>query len=332
MKLKVKHIIIYMISFSFGGYINIIQSKHIHIQYNQPHTYINLSLRDYSKSIMLECIKEDNNIFNPYEYIYTPFDAFTPPVCKFSASHNSFFILIELLHQFDFLFEDVIKSIHIDSPGFIEALDYFRNQPKDIRHKLSTHNMNLKKLTYLYNKYAHSIDFITVCIDYNEDDTLNYIYYQILLSMCIQKQGGTLILKIGDTFTGLSIDILYLLNYLYDELYLTKPFVSDQNDSSKYLVCINFKMVSNIKDIIHKCLNTLDMSQPITRLFNGFIPIIFIDKIIELNLIFGQKHIEHIKHKITNKLKPSELQIDIIKKTYLSKCIKWCNKNNLPIN
>jgi len=321
-----------MTSFSFGGYINIIQAKHIHIQYNLPPTYVNLSLRDYSKSIKLECIQNDNVLYEPYKYLYEPFDAYTPAVCKLVALHSSFYIYIELLHQFNFLFADVIQSVHIASPVFIEALDYYRNQPNDIHHKLSSRKMNLKKLTHLYNIHAHSIDFITICMDYNEDTTLNYIYYQIVLSMCIQKQGGVLIIKIGDTFTGLSIDILYLLNYLYDELYLTKPFASNPNNSTKYLVCINFKMVSNIKDIIHKCMQSLDLSQHISSIFGGVIPVLFIDKIIELNLIFGQKHIEHIKHIITNQTKPTAQQIDIIKKTYLSKCMKWCKKNNLPIN
>ena len=111
-----------------------------------------------------------------------------------------------------------------------------------------------------------------------------------------------------------------------------KPLSCDPNNNTKYLVCVNFKMVTNIKELINKCLHTLDLNKKIGSIFDGFVPVIFIDKIIELNLIFGQKYIEHMKHIINNQYKPSDLQRDTIKKTYLSKCMKWCKKNNMPIN
>jgi cap1 methyltransferase len=53
-----------------------------------------------------------------------------------------------------------------------------------------------------------------------------------------------------DTFSSLSIEILYLLSYLYETVYITKPLSSRPANSEKYIVCINFKMVQNIDTII----------------------------------------------------------------------------------
>jgi hypothetical protein len=323
-----------MTSFSFGGYINIIQSKHINIQYNLYKTYINLSLRDYTESIKqeLNITDKSNDYLNPYDYIHIQFDYNTKPVCKIINQYPSFFILIELLHHYEFNFSNKIRSLHIADKGFCNAFKYYRNRTDDILYYLSGLKINTKRINNIYHKYAHSIDFMTGNLEYNEEDTINSLYYQIVLAMCLQKQGGSFILKIMDMCTGLSIELLYLLNYLYSDMYLIKPLSCDPNNNTKYLVCINFKMVSNIKELIHRCLFSLDMNKQIGSIFDGIIPVIFIDKIIELNLIFGQKYIEHMKHIINNKNKPSELQLDIIKKNYLSKCMKWCKKNNMPIN
>ena len=320
-----------MTSFSFGGYINTIQCSTIYIQYNKNTSYINLSLRNYIKSILSELNKNKNNVYiNPYEYIYNTFDANTPSVCTLSGHSASFFIYIELLNHYHFHFTDKVRSLHISEPESSKAFKHYRNNNADVIYNLSVTKMSVKRIYTIYNKHAHSLDFITGNLDYIEENNMNSLIYEMMLAICLQKQGGHLILKLSDTFTELSIEVLYILNFLYKDVYLMKPVSCNANNNTKYLVCVKFKMVSNLNDIIHHLLKHLDFSRKICRLLNNDVPSIFIDKVIELNLIFGQKYIEQIKNIIN--YRPNELHLDTIKKTHLSKCMKWCKKNNLPIN
>ena len=46
---------------------------------------------------------------------------------------------------------------------------------------------------------------------------------EIIYAVTMQKKGGYFILKIFDIFSKLTVDMLYLLSCLYNEVYITKP-------------------------------------------------------------------------------------------------------------
>jgi cap1 methyltransferase len=153
--------------------------------------------------------------------------------------------------------------------------------------------------------------------------------------MILQKKGGSFVLKVYDTFSSLSLEILYLLSYLYENVYITKPLPSRPANSEKYIVCLHFKMVSNLNVLIQQIFNKfyLIKKNNIVSIFNINFSNCFIDKIKEVNAIFGQLQIEHIMNILIfiqdkNKNEKQEL----FKKSHINKCIKWCKKNNLPIN
>ena len=225
---------------------------------------------------------------NPYEFINTNFDNNTEPICKYKPLSRSFFKLIEILNSFSFFNfnKKNIVSFHLaEGPGgFIEALSYFRNNKNDIYYGITlienkkhipkwksyenylnihkninfeygkdkTGNLfNKSNLLFIYNKYKHSIDFVSgdggfdFSDDFNkqEEISLNLIFSQIIYAICIQKKGGHFVLKLFDTFTHLSLDLLYLLNYLYEDVYFIKPYTSRPGNSEKYIVCKNFLMI-----------------------------------------------------------------------------------------
>jgi len=201
---------------------------------------------------------------------------------------------------------------------------------------------NIENLQYINKKYKHSMDFITgdggfdFSIDFNkqEENSLNLILSEVFFAINLQKKGGSFVLKMFDTYSYLSIEILYLLNYLYENVYITKPLPSRPANSEKYIVCVNFKMVSNIDNLIKNIFNKfyLIKNTKITSIFDIPLSNCFVDKIKEINAIFGQLQIENIMNILTfiydkNKNEKQE----IYKKSYLIKCIKWCKKNNLPI-
>lgn len=370
-----------MTSFSISGIINIITEDNIDILFDTKMTYINNTLRDYNHKIKKEIDKDPilwektKKYINPYEYINQSFNNIS--VCSYKPISRSFFKMIEILHHYNFNFKDTIKSFHLaEGPGgFIEALSYYRNNKKDVYYGMTlidnnpgipkwkknekilnnsnvfieygedkTGNLYSKKnLLYVYNKYKHSIDFITgdggfdFSINFNnqEENSLNLLFCQILFAIAIQKKGGSFILKVFDTYSSLSIELLYLLNYLYQEIYIIKPHTSRPANSEKYVVCLNFKMVHNIDNIINKMITYFDKinSNKITKLLNIEIGNYFLDKIKEVNSIFGQSQNEHIQN-ILNIMYDNNKNINIenIKKNHIFKCIKWCKKFKMPIN
>lgn len=259
--------------------------------------------------------------------------------------------------------------------GFIEALSYYRNNIEDIYYGMTlidknpsipkwkknvqilsnknvfleygydkTGNLyNKNNLIYIYKKYKHSIDFITgdggfdFSLNFNnqEENSLNLLFCQILFAISIQKKEGSFVLKVFDTYSSLSIELLYLLNYLYTEIYILKPVTSRPANSEKYIVCLNFKMVENIDNIIQKMISQYDKinKNKITKILNIEISNLFLDKIKEINSIFGQSQNEHIQS-ILNIMYDSNKIInnETIKKNHIQKCIKWCKRFKMPIN
>jgi len=356
----------------------------IDLQYDGEIYYINETLKQYTQSVKLEIekvLKEwdiNKKYSNPYEFINTSYDYQTLAVCSYRPISRAFFKLVEIINHYKFNFPSKMNSFHLaEGPGgFIEALQYVRNNPNDTYYGMTlmtgnkeipkwdkiayflnknpniiiekgadqTGNLySLENLQYVYAKYKNSMDFITAdggfdySIDFNkqEECSLNLIFSEICFAMVLQKKGGTFVLKIFDTFSYCSIQLIYLLTYLYEDVCITKPLPSRPANSEKYIICNNFKMVGNLNILIEQIFKNFTQikTNKLTSIFNTPISNLFIDKMKEINSIYGQCQIENIIS-ILNNIKDStrhEKQ-DQLKKSYLGKCVKWCSKNNLPIN
>lgn len=119
---------------------------------------------------------------------------------------------------------------------------------------------NIKNLiSLLKNK---NINFITCDGGFTENNDFSskeqlhhhLIFNEIATSLFILNENGNFIVKIFDIFTELTFDYLYLLSYLFKEVYICKPNTSRPTNSEKYLVCkgyiksrFNTKMQSFVK-------------------------------------------------------------------------------------
>ena len=90
-----------------------------------------------------------------------------------------------------------------------------------------------------------------------EQYSFNTILKNILVVLELQKNGGNLILKIYDTYTDVTINIIEFLKYFYQETYISKSFTSYIVYSEKFLICKNFdkskvtkKIINNFKEIV----------------------------------------------------------------------------------
>ena len=135
---------------------------------------------------------------------------------------------------------------------------------------------------------------------------------------------------------------------MYEKVYIIKPNTSNIITYEKYIVCKNFILNEDTKEIYENYytiflnfLNTLkdrkiDTIKDITTIISIIdynIPSYFINKINDINIIIGQQQLEYLNQIILllqNKNKDSKLEI--IKKINIQKSINWCEKNKLPHN
>lgn len=355
------------------------------IQYNKtPVMYTNKTLRSYIHTIKREidhCLVEwekNKRKLNPYEYINTQFDQYSPCVCNYKPISRAFFKLLEILNTFTFSFPKVMRSFHLaEGPGgFIEAIQYSRKNSKDVYYGMTlldtkkdiplwnkcerslmkgnsniiiesgdgTGNLyHLENLLYVRKHYEHSMDLITAdggfdySVDFNnqEESSLHLIFSEICFAIMMQKKGGHFILKVFDTFSSSTIELIYLLTYLYEEVIVSKPMTSRPANSEKYILCNKFKMVHNIEEIKDKICYIYKTVQdnPYTSILDVELPNLFLNKIREINSIFGQSQVSTILSVLTyiTDDKKNE-KVDQLRKSHIHKCVKWCKKNNMEIH
>jgi 23S rRNA U2552 (ribose-2'-O)-methylase RlmE/FtsJ len=253
--------------------------------------------------------------------------------------------------------------------GFVEALSYLRNNINDLyygmtlldnnessipkwkKSKYLSNNfviengftgdgnlMSSDNLLYIYNLHRNSCHIVTG--DGGFDFTSNFsnqeksisklILCQIAFAISCQAFGGCFILKIFDIFTEITLDLIYLLCNVYEEVYIYKPHTSRTANSEKYIVCKKFRLndSSCLHLFFYNILINLDNNY-IKRLFNFNLPLHFLNKIENINSIIGKKQIENINYTI-NLIKNNRKNIDL--KKNISKCMNWCKINNLPYN
>jgi 23S rRNA U2552 (ribose-2'-O)-methylase RlmE/FtsJ len=236
----------------------------------------------------------------------------------------------------------------INIPGWKSSL-YFLNNNKNVIIENSFDNdgnlMSKNNLLYCYSKYKGMIDIVTgdggfdFSIDFNKQELLSFklILCQVIFNIAIQKINGWFILKVFDLFTQPSIDLLYILSSIYDKVYISKPNSSRCANSEKYIICKNFKISELNRDLLlNELINVYDIINNnnlfIKSLLNIDIPYYFLNKIEEINAIFGQQQIENISLTISLLETNKQDKIENMKKNNILKCISWCQKHKIPHN
>jgi 23S rRNA U2552 (ribose-2'-O)-methylase RlmE/FtsJ len=199
-----------------------------------------------------------------------------------------------------------------------------------------------ENLIYCYKKYFRSMDYITAdggfdfSLDFNnqEDMSFKLILSQVFFALIMQKQGGNFILKIFDVFKIKTIEVIYLLCNLYENVFIFKPNTSRCANSEKYIICRNFK--NNNKKIISNIIENFDLLinkvETIYSLFNIQLNQLFITKLQEINSIYGQQQLENIKNTINliREFKLLNIQYNLLNNNYNS-FLKYLNIFNKSI-
>ena len=253
----------------------------------------------------------------------------------------------------------LLEDTNVNIPGWRKSKGFLFENPNVIIETGSDGKgdlMNSMNLIYCYKKYKGQFDLITG--DGGFDFSIHYlsqemvsaslIISQISFAIAMQKHGGTFIIKMFDTFSKVSLDILYLLSNIYETVHFVKPHTSRYANSEKYIICKNFRINdSQRQDLINSLfkllvkLQTVVTSQTIVtsqsennidNLFNFELPYYFINKVEEYNAIFGQQQVENISTTLNLIVNNKPDKLELLKKYNIQKCINWCQEYKLEYN
>ena len=158
--------------------------------------------------------------------------------------------------------EDTYHGITL--PPFSNSIpgwSQLQRRKKHILHvpKVFLHHGNLYKVQHI-KTFLRLFDteekkaFLVTCdggFDYSNDfnnqekASFQIIFSEITTALAIQKKGGTLVCKVFDIFTIFSVQLIYLITLLYEEVSFFKPLTSRPANSEKYLIAKNFRGINN---------------------------------------------------------------------------------------
>lgn len=214
---------------------------------------------------------------------------------------------------------------------------------------------NLDNIIYLTEKLGlNSQDFITgdggfdFSNDFNNQELtcLRLIICEILSALMLQKNGGSFILKIFDTFNSSTLKILQILKIFWKKIFIVKPLTSRPANSEKYLVCLNFCKNDDIAlkkwttwlKILVKNFDSVNLKKAFDKISYDQI---FLNNIVTYNVFYSIKQIFYIQ----NTIHLIDLSQDfLLKNGYLHpnlnalchvekqrrKASKWCEYYDIP--
>ena len=148
--------------------------------------------------------------------------------------------------------------------------------------------------------------------NYQEQEAYILIFGEFLAAINVQAKNGHFILKIFESFTMLTVKIIYLISQFYEECYIYKPYLSRDSNSEKYLICKNFKFEPNSPELLKLIENFENiLKQMDTQMFvNDIIPDL------------------EIPQDFINKIKNVNIQIANTQQIMINKIITYIKENN----
>ena len=109
--------------------------------------------------------------------------------------------------------------------------------------------------------------------NYQEQEAYQLILGEIIAGLRVISKGGNFVLKIFETFTMVTIKMVYLLTSFFEETYVYKPYFSRKSNSEKYLVCKNFKFetkeIENKLKNMEQLLESMDTTSYVADIFTN---------------------------------------------------------------
>jgi len=241
----------------------------------------------------------------------------------------------------------LMDSGNYSIPGWKKSKQFLDKHPNVIVEAGDTGTGDITRasnLKHCHEKYGGSMDLVTAdggfdfSVDFNHQEAVSakLIFCQIAFAVAVQKKGGKFLIKFFDMFTQVSLDMLFLLSLLYEDVYFVKPNTSRYANSEKYVVCKNFRMRDSERSALVQSFlseyESFNVDETIRSILNINIPYLYSCKVQEYNAIFGQQQIETISSTLNLIDSSKHERLESMKKNNLQKCVLWCEKHGVPHN
>ena len=308
---------------------------------NESIAFYNPLSRSYYK--MVE-ILNDFNLLEPYSYKKIK----TAHIAEGPGGFIEAFVN-KRKNNYDEINAITLKSCKKEIPGWKKAKIFLERNPNIKIHYGKDDTGDIYKIENIIDFRekvgANSCELITAdggfdfSIDFNKQEqlSLRLIFCEIVTALSVQKKGGDFICKFFDSYTNMTIKLLWLLNCLYEKIIFTKPFTSRPANSEKYILAQNFKGIhtqylQNLYEVVRKWEIIEIQHGYIEDIFKGPLDTRYIDLIEKYNKFNMFHQIQIIKETldiITEDLCINENQII---ENQISKALEWCKKYNIDIN
>lgn len=231
-------------------------------------------------------------------------------------------------------------------PGWKKTRNFLKQNPNVILEKGADGTgdlLNPANFDYVVEKYCGSIDFITgdggfdFSMDFNSQELMmtKLLFAQIAYAVCLQKKGGSFILKMFDSFYKPTVEMMFLLSSMYEHVHIVKPNMSRPANSERYIVCIGYKYEYDvkIKHAFESIITALDPVKHIRGLLAIKVPLFFYNRMEEINSIFGQNQLDNIYTTLgLIDTRAKKDKIDNYNKQNIQKCVNWCIRHGFDYN
>lgn len=203
---------------------------------------------------------------------------------------------------------------------------------------------NVDNHIFLETTIPNKCDLITgdggfdFSIDYNLQEFLAHklIFSQVICALSIQKINGSFICKFFDINSLISIQIIYILSIYYKHVYIFKPVTSRPANSEKYIICKEFKGISQytLKQIrnVLKIWNYFNKKNIIINSILENMDERFIKYIIKINNIIINEQINYINKTIYLIENPYTTEEHIKNKNMqIQYATDWCSKYDIKL-
>ena len=230
---------------------SLITSSTINVQESSLgyHNFIHRTKNYMSITKNLEIKNQFYYIVNPYELEIPNYeDSIKNITLKYlnikddKIITREFSIVWELLYLFNLANRDVSYfSTKKDSESIDNALKKFKQKLNSGTVKESNKNCSL----------IFAIDDLNLNnSNFEEQDSYELLLNELHQILDKQAIKGNCVLKVFETYTTVSLKIIYILSSFYEEVYLYKPYLSRLSDTEKYIVCKGFKKDPKLDDKI----------------------------------------------------------------------------------
>lgn len=306
-------------------------SSTVSLPFISPSYFQNLlPILDQVKKLVQEDKKNDDllTLLNPYLLVFFPYygKLVKPPVSKLKTEENVIFC-----------FQEIFSLLNVWRSH--RNVFYFGDCPTDFE----TFYSHYKNKYQLSSREIPNVKM--VCYDIKKEILQdNHKYCKellfILLNICetFQKSDSCVIV-LDHLFLKPIVEIIFLLSSVFAKTFLVKPSISNPSTFEKFLVCQNFQLTGmkteNLKTKIHEAISSVEAnpSLNISSILSCELPVYFLNKVEDINVVFGQNQID-ILHQIINlaNSKSKDEKIDNLQKHGIQKSCQWCEKFDVPYN